>query len=467
MTINNTSDVELIRGLIQNVTDQNAELTMIKKNLDDVFQIICGMIISFMQLGFACLEAGFVRPKNITNIFFQNVLDLFICCFWYWLIGYGLSYGSGNSFLGLEFWAGINMPDSRWASWFFQFIFAATAATILTGAVAERCNPICYFAYCSLITGIVYPIVVHWVWSPEGWLNQLGYKDFSGAGPVHVLGGVSSFFGALIIGPRIGRFTEPRDESLLHSNSVPLIGIGMLILVSGFLGFNGGSLGHISQPNDTTIVSIVICNTIISGFGGILTTLLIYRTGVLDEIHWPFSNTVNGCLAGMVAICGSPDTYSMAESILIGVVGSVVYFILHHALIFCKVDDPLDASAVHFGAGAWGIIAAGIFANDGLIKNSNFKSGCKQLGVNVLGVVCIFAWTTIWITALFLLLKFVNLHRVTEEEELDGLDVTKHKEEAYAEQNIKGNKGLEQKFVNNGFDNYAIELSERSNTYKL
>uniref|UniRef100_A0A1B6DZN8 Ammonium transporter n=1 Tax=Clastoptera arizonana TaxID=38151 RepID=A0A1B6DZN8_9HEMI len=412
--------------------DLNEELKWFFKNIDDMFLITNAIIISFMQAGFACLEAGCVNSKNVTNIIMKNTLDMFLCGFWYWIVGYSFAYSPGNSFLGYSWWAGFNLPDSTMAHWFFQFIFAATAATIISGAVAERCNFVAYIVYSTIISGIVYPIATHWAWTQEGWLFNLGFRDFAGSGIVHLLAGTCSFVGAFFMGPRIGRFENGRIVDK-PGHSIPLVGIGGLLLISGFLAFNGGSIGHISIPGDGDIVARCVTNTIIAGSGAAIVILFLCKSGIVGAPSWAFTITLNATLAGIVSVCAGADVFTTVGSLLSGIGACFIFVGIRYFVFFLKVDDPLDAVAVHFGGGFWGLISRPLFRREGLMYGGGNPAGLELVN-NLIGLVAIVAWAAGTSILLFGSLKLIGKLRVKEEDELEGLDISKHKEPAYPEQ---------------------------------
>ncbi|XP_050437021.1 putative ammonium transporter 1 [Adelges cooleyi] len=436
-----------------NNTTTREEFEDLKNNVDDLFLILNGVIVSIIQVGLACLEAGCIQPKNVTNILLKNVLDLFFCSISYWLVGFGLAYGNGNPYYGVEYFAGVGLPEKQMAFWFFQFIFAATAATIISGAVAERCNFIAYIFYSTIISGVTYPIVAHWVWSPNGWLNNLGYYDFSGAGAVHMLAGTCSFIAALFLGPRIGRF-DYLNEKEFKGHSMPLVAIGTLLIITGFLSFNGGSQGHITQPGDGIKVAKSIRNTIVGGSGGAVCIIIFAKAGLLGKSRWPFLMSINAILIGMVSVCGAVSDYTYISSFVIGVIGCLVYIVLQFLVPLLHVDDPLEATAVHFGGGLWGVIAVPFFIEGGIFEN------ISQLKYNLIGACAIILWSLLNSITLFGFLKVFDLLRVSKEKELNGLDISLHKEVAYpvstlhvCEENYKNNIS----FTKHGLDNLALD----------
>ncbi|XP_024080506.1 putative ammonium transporter 1 isoform X2 [Cimex lectularius] len=399
-------------------------------------------------------------------------MQLFICGIFYYLIGYALAYGNGSPYLGLTTWAGIGLLESSLAFWFFQFVFAATAATIISGAVAERCNFTAYIIYSATISGFVYPVVSHWTWHDEGWLKIKGYKDFAGSGVVHALAGVCSFVAASFMGPRIGRFSHGKTYDI-PGHSLPMVGTGALLLISGFLAFNGGSLGHVTQPGDSMIIARSMLSTIIGGSGAATVALIFGRCHLINESDWPFSFVLNATLAGMVSVCGGPEAYSTWIALVVGGIGCLCYQCIHKVVLLLKVDDPLDAVAVHFGAGCWGVIARPIFSKDGLIFGFTHDSSVQLLN-NFVGLFAIISWSAITSCILFGSLKLCGKLRVSEQEEIKGLDVSKHGEESYPKsawwtnesplnqnENASGSYSVRLK----EYDNHAFQM-ERKNHHK-
>ncbi|KAJ9592291.1 hypothetical protein L9F63_001187, partial [Diploptera punctata] len=387
-----------------------------------------------MQCGFACLEAGSVRSKNTTNIIMKNIMDIFISSVAYWLVGYALAHGNGSSVVGLTYWAGIGLPADKRAHWFFHCIFAATAATIISGAVCERCNYVAYIAYSAIISGVVYPLATHWVWDDEGWLTNLGYEDYSGDGPVHLLAGVCSFFGALFIGPRIGKFGFKKNHQYgkeeLVGHSVPLVGIGGLILIAGFLAFNAAALGQMTKADSEDTIAQVIINTILGGSGASISMLAISKLGLIGQPTWSFAHTLNSGLSGMVSVCAAANLFPMWGSMLSGIFMAPIYLALHNLMLIWRIDDPLDTVAVHFGGGLWGLISASFFAEGGIVYGANYISGMR-LVYRMIGAVAIIAWASVGSCILFGTLSICGKLRVSEEEEIKGLDIAMHNEPGY------------------------------------
>ncbi|XP_023714905.1 putative ammonium transporter 1 isoform X1 [Cryptotermes secundus] len=412
-------------------SDGGEELAELKKNIDDVFILTNAIIVCLMQCGFACLEAGAVRSKNTTNIIMKNFMDIFISALCYWLAGYALAYGDGNPFVGYTYWAGIGVQGQKMAHWFFQFVFAATAATLVSGAVAERCNFVAYITYSAVISGFVYPVVSRWVWAQEGWLNQMGYRDFSGCGPVHLLGGTCSLFGAAFLGPRLGRFSSKMEDSqMMPGHSVPLTGLGGMILIAGFLAFNGGTLGTMTNPRDSELIARVISNTVMGGSGGSITVMLVGRLGLGGTPSWSFMCTLNGAFIGMVSVCAGVNEMNMWESFVSGIIAGPIYMIIHYAVLWCKIDDPLDTVAIHLGGGVWGLISASIFSNSGLVFGITRKS-LMLLAYRMAGATIIFSWASVTSCITFGILKCTGKLRVSAKDEQQGLDISLHNEPGY------------------------------------
>ncbi|KAK0396554.1 hypothetical protein QR680_001765 [Steinernema hermaphroditum] len=377
------------------------------QNTEAFFMCSMALVIFFMQCGFAFLEAGAVRSKNTTNILIKNLLDSCIAVIGYWAIGWALAYGSaGESALGLFFGQSqfflANMDE--YPKFFFQYVFAATASTIVSGAVAERCEFATYISYCSAISAFVYPILTHWGWSDDGWMKKgiqgdsisTTYIDFAGSGLVHLCAGTISLIAAYMLGPRIGRFSKRGEEQSaeIKGHSVPFAALGGFILMFGFLAFNGGSVPNMTQRGE-----------------------------------------------GMVSACAGCNNMMPWASAFTGTGSGLVYLALSKLMLRLKIDDPLDAFAVHAGGGLWGLFAVCIISKDGvaygiadLIYGSDDVSASQafaQLGWNMLCAVAIVLWSSLTMIPVFLLLKKMNKLRVPEEIETKGLDIYKHGEAAY------------------------------------
>jgi len=410
--------------------------SVMKANLDNFFIIVMGVIVFLMQAGFAFLEAGAVRSKNTVNILIKNMLDALIGGVSYWAIGWALAYGDddGSGFLGSTQFFAHNMPLDQFPSWFFQFVFAATAATIVSGAIAERCTFTAYFCYSIIITGWMYPPVTHWGWHGDGWLAARGYQDFAGSGIVHCLGGVCAGVGCYFMKPRFGRFTKDGRLIDMPGHSVPLAGLGGFILLFGFLAFNGGSQLTISNKGDAAAVGLVIVNTIIGGCAGGLVALFIQRftTG-----KWSYLVTLNGALTGMVAQCAGCNVFPIWAALIIGAAGGAVFHGAHWLEVKMRMDDPLDAVPVHFGGGVLGVICAPIFkmkTGEGDFEGialAAIEPNWEALGWNIAGLLAIILWALVWSVLMFGGLSMIKKLRIDRETEFKGNDLIKHGEAAY------------------------------------
>ncbi|XP_031573365.1 putative ammonium transporter 1 [Actinia tenebrosa] len=430
---------------IEHGVGQSLLVALLGKSLDQLFLLLMGIFVFFMQVGFAFLEAGSVRSKNTTNILIKNVLDVFIGGMAYWLFGYAFAYGSeGNSFIGYNYFALSYVPSSVYAHWFFQFVFAATASTIVSGAMAERTEFRSYIVYSIFLTGFIYPVVAHWAWDPKGWLYvgthfysidgstkyEVSYMDFAGSAVVHVVGGVCALVGAILVGPRIGRFDEWGRPMVIQGHTVPMAALGGFILFFGFLAFNGGSQGQISHEKDADIVSLAIVNTIISGGGGAVTAMAVKRMGFAEK-KWSLLVTINGGLTGMVAVCAGANVYRPYCALVVGVLAGLTYMIWSWVVLKMKADDPVDAVAVHFGGGVWGTLAAPLLAyKTGVVYSWNLVS-LMNFGWNLAGLVSIAVWSLGCSLIMFGIMRLTKQLRVAEDIEIKGLDIPKHGEPAY------------------------------------
>uniref|UniRef100_A0A1I8HP43 Ammonium transporter n=1 Tax=Macrostomum lignano TaxID=282301 RepID=A0A1I8HP43_9PLAT len=437
----------------------SADMTALKESLNDVFLCLMSIVILSMQVGFALLEAGSVPAKNVTSILLRNVLDSFVGATMYYLFGYALSFGQpDNRFCGAGYWALSGLPTNRYSHFLFNAMFAATAASIVSGAVADRSTFSAYTMYTALISGFVYPIVSHWVWSPRGWLAatnvtivgvdapvQLRFMDFAGSGVVHLLGGSASFVAAVILRPRIGRFpansptSEPTSTAattsgVIPGHSVPLVATGGFVLFCGFLAFNGGSHASVSSVGDGRVLALAMLNTLLSGSASGLTVLAVskIRTG-----RWSLLSTVNAGLSGMVSICASCNSVEPWAALATGVVAGVAYLACSNLVVRLRVDDPVEAVSVHFSGGLVGLLLValfhskrGILANPGLLSALNFAW-------QLVGLIVIIAWSTGFSLAVFGCLQLAGWYRVSELDEGVGLDKAEHGEAAYPYERLR------------------------------
>ncbi|XP_046390606.1 putative ammonium transporter 1 [Ischnura elegans] len=440
------------------------EISRLEEHLDSTFLFLNGISICLMQLGFACVEVGSVRKKNSVSVLMKNVLDMFICSVTFWLVGYSLAFGTGNPFLGLSLWDIDSLPHRRRSHWFFQLSFAAAASTIVSGAVAERCTLLAYAIYTTFISGLIYPIVVHWTWSPDGWLSILGYRDLAGSGVVHLLGGSCALVGAIILGSRLGRFEDGVTvRKKQHSTFTPcslacladpipghstlMVGIGGMLLAVTFLSFNGASIGKVTGgfEEDANAAAVVAVNTILGGSGGAIIAICAlkvhsYRYPNCCSPPWDLGITVNAALTGMVSLCAGADVLSQWASLCTGLIAGLVYLTSKYIVLNMKVDDPTDVASVHLGGGLWGVLARPLFTIPYHIIFNHDISKAKELLYNLTGAITITLWSTCISFLVFTLLKKGKLLRVTAEHEILGLDssyeMKRNKSDAVAMQTI-------------------------------
>ncbi|KAL3841507.1 hypothetical protein ACJMK2_019641 [Sinanodonta woodiana] len=395
-----------------------------------------------MQSGFALLEAGSVRSKNVTSILIKNVCDSFICGVSYWLFGFAFAYGDGNQFIGYTYFAIDGLPADRYGYFFFQFTFTATAATIVSGAMAERCEFMAYFIFSFIITGFIYPLVTHWTWWDDGFLvkgmdyggdvGRIGYQDFSGSGVVHTVGGTAAFVGAAILGPRIGRF-DPKTGSAVHirGHSIPLSTLGGFILFFGFLTFNGASQMSLSKVGDGEAISLAIVNTMITATFASFTATFVYRIPRFGSGAWCITVASNGAITGMVASCAGCNVFYSWGSCALGITAGISYHVWCWIVRTLRVDDPVDCVATNLGGGTLGVIAVGFLdRNKGILLKWN-RLSALFLGWQLAGLVVIMCWTAFWSAISFGIMRWMKILRVPEDIELKGLDIPRHKEPGY------------------------------------
>lgn len=375
-----------------------------------------------MQCGFAMVETGFTRAKNAGNIIMKNLMDFCIGTVVFFVLGYGIM-NSENYFFGLigrpEYQMFTDFANFDWSNFFFQLVFCATAATIVSGAMAERTKFSTYCIYSAVISAIVYPIEAGWVWNSAGWLAKLGYVDFAGSSVIHMVGGIASVIGAAMLGPRIGKYTKGKDGKVVVNafpgHSLTLGALGCFILWFAWYGFNGAAA---SDP--TQLAQILGTTTIapaVATFACMLFTWI--RNGAPDV-----SMCLNASLAGLVGITAGCANVDAVGATIIGLVdGILVVIVVEFIDQKLKIDDPVGAVAVHGCNGLWGTVAVGLFDyNNGVF----YGGGFHQLGVQVLGVVCIAAYTAVAMTIVFTILKHTIGLRVSAEEEIMGLDIAEH-----------------------------------------
>ena len=392
-------------------------------SIDTVWVLLGTVLVFFMQAGFAMVETGFTRAKNAGNIIMKNLMDFSIGTIVFWFLGFGLMYKGTNAFIGgIDFFIQGDYSSSIPSGAFiiFQTVFCATAATIVSGAMAERTKFIAYCVYSLLISMLIYPISGHWIWG-GGWLATMGFHDFAGSTAVHMVGGVAALVGASILGPRIGKYNKDKSSNAILGHSLTLGALGVFILWFCWFGFNGGSTLGASGDDTLVTMSNVFMNTNIAAAAATVAVMLITWVKYKKP---DVSMTLNGSLAGLVAITAGCDVVTPIGAMLIGIIAGfvVVYGIefIDHKL---KIDDPVGAIGVHGLCGATGTILTGIFAvNTGLA----YGNGFKFLGVQILGVVAVAAWVFITMYVIFKVIDATIGLRVSVAEELDGLDLHEH-----------------------------------------
>lgn len=403
------------------------------------------------------LCAGSVRQKNVKNIMLKNLLDACGGAIGFYTLGYGFSYGSGPTFIGLSDFA-IKGFDSGPAliGWFFQFAFAATAATIVAGTVAERCKMAAYLCYSLFLTAFVYPIVVRSIWSSDGFLTAfrddafqgIGMIDFAGSGVVHMTGGATALIAAIILGPRRGRFYD-EDGNILETpvsfpaHSTALQILGTFILWFGWYGFNPGSALMIANPDSATTAALCAVTTTLAAACGCVVAMFFdsfMDSRVTGEVSYDLTMAMNGALGGLVAITAGCSVVQPWAACIIGIIAGLVYYGFSKLLIKLRIDDAVDAIPVHFANGAWGVVAVGLFSDVELqeiagystsASGAFFGGGGKLLLCQVCGVLWICAWVTAIMTPFFMLLNAAGIFRVDALEEEVGLDISHHRGTAY------------------------------------
>lgn len=409
--------------------------------VDTLWVLLAAVLVFFMNLGFASLEAGLARSKNTVNILSKNFIVFAVSSLGFMLLGWGLMFGGDNPFVGTEHLFILGDSDLSfyddtltsnvpfWGKFFFQLVFCGTAATIVSGAVAERIKYIAFIVFSFVLTLVIYPIVGHWVWG-GGWLSQLGFLDFAGDTVVHSLGGWAALAGALLLGPRIGKYGKDGKPRAIPGHNMSLAVIGLFVLWLGWFGFNPGSTMSFQNPAD---VVHILMTTNTSAIAAVLTA---------TAASWVFLGkpdlgmTINGCLAGLVAITGGCAYISILDSLLIGAVAGVVVVF---AVVFfdrVKVDDPVGATSVHLCCGVLGTLCIGLFAQEGVTSLSTrnglfYGGGAGLLLTQLLGVVAVGAFVFAASALLWWALKKTMGIRVSREEEIAGLDIGEHGNRAY------------------------------------
>ena len=401
----------------------------ITDNIFGVWFLIGAALVFWMQAGFAMVETGFTRAKNAGNIIMKNLMDFCIGTVTFILIGFSLLLG--EDLAGIIGKPGFDLftsyADFEWSGFVFNLVFCATTATIVSGAMAERTKFLSYCIYSAVISALIYPVEAHWIWG-GGWLSQMGFHDFAGSCAIHMVGGISALIGAKILGPRIGKFTKDKSGKVVKVNafpghSLPLGALGVFILWLGWYGFNGAAATSVEQ-----LGSIFVTTTIAPAIATVVCMVFTWVKFGKPDV----SMCLNASLAGLVAITAGCDVTDALGAIIIGAVaGLLVVFGVWFLDEKLRIDDPVGAVAVHMMNGLWGTFAVGLFATTQAPENSDFTGlfyggGFKLLGLQCVGILSVGAWTAVTITLTYLAIRAAVGLRVSEEEEIQGLDSMEH-----------------------------------------
>ncbi len=410
--------------------------------LNNVWVFLAGALVFFMQAGFALVEAGMTRAKNVVNIFAKNMADAVVGILAFFAVGYAFAFGGDGWMIGTDnfFLGGLDLtaiPEgglSPATSFFFQAVFAATAVTIASGAMAERTKFTSYLIFSAVMCAFIYPVIVHWTWGggliADIQIGDAVFSDFAGSGIVHMAGGTAAFMGALFLGPRIGKYDKDGNPRAIPGHSIPFAILGVFILWFGWFGFNPGS-----ELLADEFVSIIAVNTLLAGCaGGFTCAITIWLVSGKPDL----AMIGNGVLAGLVAITAPCGAVTPLWAVVIGGIGGII--VVFAVLFFDKVhlDDPVGAVSVHGICGAWGLLSVGLFAkyDDAFLGRDDaglvYGGGLEQLAVQALMLVIIVGWVVLTTGILFGILKATIGLRVTAEEEIEGLDVLEHGLQGYA-----------------------------------
>ncbi len=410
-------------------------IDLVQTNADYVWTLVAAALVFFMQAGFAMVETGFTRAKNAVNIMMKNLMDFSMGSLAFWAVGFGLMFGSTST--GWFGTSGFFLSDFRvggdpWvlAFWMFQVVFCATAATIVSGAMAERTKFSGYLIYSAVVSAVIYPVFGSWAWGSlfngQGWLEGLGFIDFAGSTVVHSVGGWAALAGAIVLGPRMGKYGKDGKVKPILGHNIPLAALGVFILWLGWFGFNPGSTTAANKD-----IAMIFVNTNLAAAAG---SLLAMITSWIKFGKPEVGMTLNGALAGLVAITSPCATVTPLSAIVIGAAAGVIVVLAVQFFDKIRVDDPVGAISVHGVCGAWGTLSAGIFNIGG--------TSLKIIGVQLLGISACFLWVFPTAFIVFKLIdKTIGL-RVTEEEELAGLDYAEHGGNAYPDFEVLSYGGI-------------------------
>jgi Amt family ammonium transporter len=410
---------------ISTISSNKEAIDLLQSNLNYVWTLIAACLVFFMQAGFAMVESGFTRAKSAVNIMMKNLMDFSMGSMAFWAIGFGIMFGTSNTgWFGTDgfFLSGWTGPEGdQWvlAFWMFQCVFAATAATIVSGAVAERIKFTGYLIYSIVLCAIIYPIFGSWAWGSllngGGWLEGMGFIDFAGSTVVHSIGGWAALAGAIVLGPRLGKYGKNGEVRAIPGHNIPMAAIGVFILWLGWFGFNPGS----TTTGDSSIAMIFVTTNLSAAAGSILAMLTSWIMFKKPDIGM----SLNGALAGLVGITAGCANVSPGSAIIIGAISGVLVVFSVITIDKMHIDDPVGAVSVHGVCGAWGTLAAGLFNMGG----TNMKIITTQL----IGMGAAFVWA---FGTAFILFKVIDMTiglRVSEEDEMMGVDITEHGAHAY------------------------------------
>lgn len=450
--------------------------------VDNTYLLFSAYLVFSMQLGFAMLCAGSVRAKNTMNIMLTNVLDAAAGGLFYYLFGFAFAFGTpSNGFIGKHNFGLKNFPSSSfdYSYFLYQWAFAIAAAGITSGSIAERTQFVAYLIYSSFLTGFVYPVVSHWFWSGDGWASATrtdgdllfgtGVIDFAGSGVVHMVGGIAGLWGALIEGPRIGRFDHSGKAIALRGHSASLVVLGTFLLWFGWYGFNPGSFTKILSAypaggyyGQWSAIGRTAVTTTLAGCTAALTTLFGKR--ILSG-HWNVTDVCNGLLGGFAAITAGCSVVEPWAAIICGFVASLVLIGCNKLAEILKFDDPLEAAQLHGGCGTWGVIFTALFATEKYVREVYpnkpnrpyglfMGGGGKLLGAHLIQIVVIIGWVSATMGPLFFVLRKLKLLRISSEDEMAGMDMTRHGGFAYIYHDDESNK--------HGFQLKRVEPTSRT-----
>jgi Amt family ammonium transporter len=410
---------------------QDAPATEVAKAVEQIngdmgmlWMLIAGILVFLMQAGFTLVESGMTRAKNAVNIAMKNILDICVGSITFWLVGYSLMYGDTSN--GWFFWSGLFQGEG--ADLFFQTMFAATTATIVSGAIAGRTKYSTYIIFSLVMTAVIYPISGGWQWQGSGWLTEIGFIDFAGSSIVHSVGGWAALVAAFMVGPRIGKYVNGKVMPIPGHNQI-LATLGVFILWFGWFGFNGGSQLAWGGADATAASNVVLITNLAAaagGLGALITTWIWYGKPNLAQ-------TLNGCLAGLVSITAGCGNMTTGGAVLAGLIGGIiVVFSIEFIEKKLKIDDAIGAASVHGVAGAWGTLVIGLWGVDGDTAIGLFNGGgATQLGAQAIGVLAYGVWSVALSFIVLGILKATLGLRVSKEVEIEGLDISEHGSIAY------------------------------------